>query len=716
MKRLIIYTLVFLIACVVQANAQSFIPTWGYPCIGCTPTGYEVMSGSPAISNPTGLGGSNQSSWQGLVPNPPSVADQQGLAPAAQKSFLTLKQAYFSKINQQDIVRVKVEKFVVGKSYNFHFSNLFSRTAVSNSAQSITVKVMTGGPNPTTLKTVTINSLGENYWANNTLTFIPTESVLYFVFSAQTMNGTTGYVNLDISQYAFDCVIPNAQVQLFHSNATTRYPCGKIPLNSYIKSLNPPNSFPVWKSGSLSGNDDLSSAQESAAPVGEYYAFYKDQTMPACFNVQTSTAKAVLSYIETQALLTNNTAINNCPESTVNLETGLVVDPNQILQLNEERRWFKNNTHQGVPENANAISTSGDYYAFLYNKEFNCYSTDLSTSKVTVSINACPAGTAQVALTRSNAVNTCPATTVNLNNTTVTNQPPLTSIAWYTDAQHNNQVADPTKVGAGIYYAFFKDNATGSFNTHLSTSTLTVTINPCETKVSLNLKVFLQGATTLENGVATMRNDLQIYKTSPTTFGLLPTQDPYGGGAVYPEIKNTFSKAGNIVDWVQIEIRSMQNPSIVLESKSLLLRVDGTVLDVDGYAPKFNPQFGGVRIAVKHRNHLPVIGLGLVSFNAGTANYDFSADLSKAYNVVAKPQMILKSGVWCMIAADTNSDFFIDSGDVPDFKSAFKANLFKTYHKTDLNMDGLVDSADVTIFNNNFKAGYYSSLTKYLSK
>ncbi|MCF2496173.1 hypothetical protein [Dyadobacter chenhuakuii] len=716
MKRIIFYTLIFLIALAAETHAQSFQPTWDFTCMGCKPAGYSIVSGSPAISNPVGLGGNPQTPWQAIMPSPPSFLNgsQADIEDSKKKTFLTLKHNNFPNSNHQDAVRVLVSKFVPGKQYNFRFGVLFSKIAATNSAKSLTLTITTIDLVPQVVKTLTIGNLGENYWSNNILSFTPNTSALFFTFSAEANSNTLGYVNLDIPQYAFDCVIPNTQVQLFHSNSTTRYPCGRTGLDGLEKSITPPNGSLIWKKGSGAGAEDLTANLISAAPVGEYYAFYRDGTMPSCYNVQTSTAKAVLSYVETQVLLSNNTATNSCPESSVNLETSLVVDPNQNLELNEERRWFKNNNHQGAPENANAISVSGDYYAFFYNKKYNCYSTDLSTSKVTVTIKACcAAGTAQVALLRSGAVNSCPATTVNLNNSTVNNQPQGASLVWFKDASHTVAVADPTKAGAGSYYAFYKDNVTGCFNTDLSTSKLTVTINACETKVNLNLKVFLQGATTQENGVATMRNDLQVYQTGPSTFGLLPTQDPYGGGAAYPEIKSTFSKVGNVVDWVKVEIRSMQDPSIILESKSLLLRVDGTVLDVDGFAPKFNPQFGGVRIAVKHRNHLAVLGLGIVSFNAGTVNYDFSTSLSKAYNVGAPAQMVLTSGVWCMPMGDVQQDYAVDNVDYAIFDNSFNNGEFGTYSNQDLNLDGLVDNVDYSFFDFSFNSGFFSTLINY---
>ncbi|MCE7068117.1 hypothetical protein [Dyadobacter sp. CY326] len=490
--------------------------------------------------------------------------------------------------------------------------------------------------------------------------------------------------------------------------------------SAFTGSLPPGSHALVWHTSSLFPTANNMVPNPGKVGAGVYYAFFLN-TLTNKYSATSSTAKVTVSIApcpivacnagSSQVSLRRSSFTADCP-ATINLASAI----NSSAPLGTSYKWFFDAAHTNAVPNPTAVG-QGTYYGFIYDAVANCFNTNLSTAKVTVTGAACEMPCSSIGVVQLSdhiLSNVCPAQTANLNSL-VTNGAQKT-IVWFDNLTHSGSpVPDPTKVSIpGTYYAYFYDAVNDCYGSAHDSNVLVNITNCPSGKVSLNLKVFLQGPTTQKNGVATMRNDLQVYPTGPFTFGLLPTQDPYGGGISYPDINGTFNE-NQIVDWVKVEIRSMQNPSIILESKSLLLRTDGTVLDVDGLAPKFNPQFGGVRIAVKHRNHLGVLGLGLVSFNAGTVNYDFSADLSKAYQVVPKPQMILKNGVWCMIAADANSDYFIDSGDVPSFKNAFKASLNKTYHNTDLNLDGFLDSADVTIFNNNFKAGYYSSITKYLS-
>lgn len=100
--------------------------------------------------------------------------------------------------------------------------------------------------------------------------------------------------------------------------------------------------------------------------------------------------------------------------------------------------------------------------------------------------------------------------------------------------------------------------------------------------------------------------------------GLVPTLEPYtalgfahqgqgGGESIAPAL---LSITGNdaIVDWVYLEVRSATNPSSVVATRSCLLQRDGDVVDLDGTSPVhlFVPT-GEYHIAIRHRNHLPVM-------------------------------------------------------------------------------------------------------------
>ena len=104
-----------------------------------------------------------------------------------------------------------------------------------------------------------------------------------------------------------------------------------------------------------------------------------------------------------------------------------------------------------------------------------------------------------------------------------------------------------------------------------------------------NGKVFLQG---VMQDDGTMSNELQ-------EKGLLPKQNPYGLHEICEHI-NDVQRVGKIVDWVLVEIwgnfaqtAGAGNEDFtdydLLQSKALLLRTDGTMIDVNGKNPVFLP-------------------------------------------------------------------------------------------------------------------------------
>lgn len=226
---------------------------------------------------------------------------------------------------------------------------------------------------------------------------------------------------------------------------------------------------------------------------------------------------------------------------------------------------------------------------------------------------------------------------------------------------------------------------------------------------TLSAKVLLQGG--MPGSGTTMRNDLQVYFGSS---GLLPTSDPYGMGATYAGINNPAGICGNVADWVKVEIRSAANPSTVLESKALILKTDGNIVDpATGLAPTVTPQAVPVQVIVKHRNHVAVMSNAIADFTV-SQNYDFTNALSKAFNAGGDPaQMVQVNGVWCLWSGEANSDLSVDAIDISGVVSAYNNGDFDVYEPQDLNLDGVVDAIDISLIVQPFNLGVYSSLINY---
>ncbi len=234
-------------------------------------------------------------------------------------------------------------------------------------------------------------------------------------------------------------------------------------------------------------------------------------------------------------------------------------------------------------------------------------------------------------------------------------------------------------------------------------------------KVKLQLTLFLEG---LMIGTKTMSNYLQTHDAVYSYYDQTPypVNDPYGLGTTYSQYSNVSGPAGKIVDWIKVEIWSSVNMGnytrTVSQSKALLLRPDGTVVDENGQIPSFNPISGPVRIVVKHRCHLAVMSKEISSFT-GNITYDFSSALTQAPKIelATDPDfLVLKNGVYCLRAGDVNKDGYVDSTDRTSSYNDYKNNEYDKYINTDINMDGYVDSTDYTIVINAYSQSLYSAL------
>ncbi|WP_439558103.1 hypothetical protein [Dyadobacter sp.] len=188
-----------------------------------------------------------------------------------------------------------------------------------------------------------------------------------------------------------------------------------------------------------------------------------------------------------------------------------------------------------------------------------------------------------------------------------------------------------------------------------------------------------------------MRNDLQ-------TAGLLPVNDPYNSGATFQNINNV-ATAGKVVDWIKVELRKPNSPYDIIETRSLLLKSDGTLVQPDGSAPKFGQLTHDFRVTLKHRNHLLVLSNVIDENNSEAYSYDFSPASELAYvpDALYHAQLALTGGKWSMWAGDCDQDGGIDVTDHNKVKVAGGKSLTNVYDSSDLNLDGKVDASDLAL-------------------
>lgn len=246
-----------------------------------------------------------------------------------------------------------------------------------------------------------------------------------------------------------------------------------------------------------------------------------------------------------------------------------------------------------------------------------------------------------------------------------------------------------------------------------STSISSVDFTGMNALNKLNLTAFLFGA--MPNVGTTMNNFLQVYDP-PFTPTLLPTTSPYGAPTTtYADIANAGGVAGNVVDWIKVEIRRTSDPAVIEETRSLLLKTNGSIVDANGNIPYFKDHDNPVRVALHHRNHISVLSNSLSGvFEGKNESYNFSTAITQAPAEFGAPdQLRLKNGVYCLISGDMNGDFSADANDVPVFFTSFNNNDFDVYAIPDMNMDGSVDANDVPLFYYSFNLNVYSNILNF---
>ncbi len=212
-------------------------------------------------------------------------------------------------------------------------------------------------------------------------------------------------------------------------------------------------------------------------------------------------------------------------------------------------------------------------------------------------------------------------------------------------------------------------------------------------EVNLPLKVLLSGPFDPANSL--MDDQLRVASFLPTTQPYSSAPWNYSG----TEITDTgiFATTGNtaIVDWVLVEVRDASAPATIILTTAGLLRRDGRVVDMDGVSDLVFSSLsaGNYHIAIKHRNHLPIMTANPVSLTKTSVLVDFTTLPTYGSNAV---QII--GGIQTLWSGDGNSDEAIDAAD----RSLIWNDRNQTlYSNSDVSMDGFIDASDRSLVWNN---------------
>ena len=217
---------------------------------------------------------------------------------------------------------------------------------------------------------------------------------------------------------------------------------------------------------------------------------------------------------------------------------------------------------------------------------------------------------------------------------------------------------------------------------------------PAAQNLPVALSAFLQGPLT---SATTMNDALR-------TAGLIPLTEPFtamgfthigsGGETIDPMVLTLLY--GQVVDWIFVELRDKQDPSIVLQTRCGLIKNNGTIVAVNGASGiTFNAVPGEYHIAVKHRNHLGVMTAEPLALSPSGASLDLRAASTPTHGTDARAAAFGRSALW---SGDVNTDGdlkYTGSGNDRDpvlvrIGGTVPTNVISGYANEDVNMDGQV--------------------------
>jgi hypothetical protein len=191
--------------------------------------------------------------------------------------------------------------------------------------------------------------------------------------------------------------------------------------------------------------------------------------------------------------------------------------------------------------------------------------------------------------------------------------------------------------------------------------------------------------------------------------GLIPLSEPYGdlgfqhvrGGSesIYPSVLLQ-QGAGEIVDWVMVELRDANDSTVVVATRSGLLRADGWIADTDGSSPLrfFGTPMGVYYVVIRHRNHLGIMSEAPIYLGSAPFPIDFAGPNQDTYGMDAQKVQDGRRMLW---SGDVNHDGVIkytgggnNANDrdpiLSQIGGVVPTNEAFGYKAEDLNLDGVV--------------------------
>ncbi|MEM1124011.1 MAG: hypothetical protein AAGJ18_26475, partial [Bacteroidota bacterium] len=194
-------------------------------------------------------------------------------------------------------------------------------------------------------------------------------------------------------------------------------------------------------------------------------------------------------------------------------------------------------------------------------------------------------------------------------------------------------------------------------------------------------------------------SDEEILNTNLLDNELLPNDQPYDE-ADYSLIQTASVEdfPANIVDWVVLELRDKDDMSIIIAQKPVLVKNDGTLVDIDGESTITfdNLEDQPYYLAIFHKSHLPVISNAAQPLSDDPTVFDFSASPDAT---MGNNQQKNIDGKYFMNSGDFDGNGVINSLDFNFWKQAGAA--VNAYSPADADGNGIINVKDFNLWKAN---------------
>jgi len=213
----------------------------------------------------------------------------------------------------------------------------------------------------------------------------------------------------------------------------------------------------------------------------------------------------------------------------------------------------------------------------------------------------------------------------------------------------------------------------------------------CES-CAMNVSAYLEGP---YNATDAKMND------ALRSNSILPLVSPHQDSATSTLTAFEYETENEVVDWVELQLRSVDNIDTILAQQSFLIKRNGEVVDIDGFStPTINFSQGDYYVALAHRNHLTVVSNTPITFDGSIPTIDFTttANVLNGTNALIE----VSSSVFALPAGNVENSGQIQNSGINNTILRLGVAGYSVF---DVDMNGQVQNTDINLIQKNLGKG-----------